>query len=64
MHGFYAETEAVVEFRETPGREVALANRNDAVRPGNSPRSDVKHILQVATKHFEELVQLWEEAHA
>jgi hypothetical protein len=64
VHGFYAETEVVVELHLKPQKEVALANRSNAVRPGNASRSDVKHVLLVATEHFDELVQLWEEAHA
>lgn len=63
MHGFYAEVEAVVELSGVNERSVALSGRRDAVRPGNASRSDVKHILLVATEHFDELVQLWEEAH-
>jgi hypothetical protein len=63
VHGFYAETEVIVELREA-AREVALADRNDAIRPGNASRSDVKHILQVAADHFDALIQLWREAHA
>jgi hypothetical protein len=41
-------------------RTVSLANRKDAVRPRNASRSDVKHVLMVATKHFDELAALWE----
>ena len=63
VHGFYAEIEVIVELIETPHREVVRANRSSAVRPGNASRSDVKHILLVAIEHFDELVQLWEEAH-
>jgi hypothetical protein len=48
----------VVELRLD--RTVSLANRKDAVRPFNASRSDVKHVLVVATKHFDELVALWE----
>lgn len=64
VHGFYAETEAIVELREAPNRGVAIAQRTDAVRPGRAKRSDVKHILQVAAAHFIELANLWREAHA
>jgi hypothetical protein len=53
-----------VELREINGKEVAQADRTDAVRPGNTSRSDVKHILRVAAAHFDELVKLWEESHA
>ena len=63
VHGFYAEVEVIVELRDEPQREVARADRSDAVRPGNASRSDVKHILLVATEHFDRLAQLWEEAH-
>ena len=63
VHGFYAEVEVIVELRNEPRREVAQADRSNAVRPGNASRSDVKHILLVATEHFDRLVQLWEEAH-
>jgi hypothetical protein len=45
LHGFYAETEAIVELRDRPQNEAALANRRDAVRPGNSSRSDGRYIL-------------------
>jgi hypothetical protein len=63
VHGFYAETEVIVELRET-ARDVALADRSDAVRPGNTSRSDVKHILNVAADHLDALIELWREAHA
>ena len=64
VHGFYAETEVILELRDVPQREVALANRSNAVRPGNANRGDVRRILRVARAHFEELVKLWEKAHA
>jgi len=63
VHGFYAEVEVIVDLREA-AREVALAGRTDAIRPGNASRSDVKHILQVAATHFDDLILLWREAHA
>lgn len=43
-----------------PAGGVALAKRNDAVRPANAKRSEVKKVLRVAALHFEELVELWE----
>jgi hypothetical protein len=64
IHGFYAETEAIVEVRKTPSKTVAVAKRIDAVRPGSARRSDVRYVLRVAATHVDELVQLWEEAHA
>jgi hypothetical protein len=61
VHGFYAEVEVLVDLN--PDRTVSLADRRDALRPRNGRRSDVKHILAVANKHFEELVTLWEKHH-
>lgn len=63
VHGFYAETEAIVELREG-ARTVALASRSDAVRPGNAKRADVKRIVNVAAAHFDRLIELWRDAHA
>lgn len=62
VHGFAAETEAIIDLR-TDGT-VALADRDDAIRPANAKRSDVRKILEVAAKHFEELAALWEKVHA
>ena len=58
VHGFYAEVEVIVELRRD--RTVLLASRKDAVRPRNGSRSDVRHVLAVANKHFDELVALLE----
>jgi len=63
VHGFYAEIEVIVQL--TLGdRTVNLAERYDAIRPGNAKRADVRHILEVAAAHFEELMELWRKAHA
>jgi hypothetical protein len=62
VHGFSGDTEAIVDLR--PDGNVALARRDDAIRPANAKRSDVKKILRVATKNFEELTALWEAARA
>jgi hypothetical protein len=42
---------------------VRLANREDAIRPGDAKRNHVRHILDVANAHFDDLMELWEEAH-
>jgi hypothetical protein len=39
---------------------VLLADRNDAVRPRNGSEADVRHVLAVAGKHFDELIALLE----
>jgi hypothetical protein len=61
VHGFYADVEVIVNLR--PDGEVSLANRSDAVRPSNGSKSDVRHVLTVAAKHFDELAVLWEKHH-
>jgi hypothetical protein len=61
VHGFYAEIEAIVDLRRDG--TVALANRSDAVRPSNGNKADVRHVLTVAARHFDELVSLWEKHH-
>ena len=61
VHGFHGETEAIVDLRR--GRAVALADRDDAVRPANAKKSDVKKILKAAAERFDELTALWERVH-
>ena len=58
VHGFTGDTEAIVDLRMDG--TVALAERNDAIRPANAKRRDVKKILNAAALHFEELAALWE----
>ncbi|HEX9118992.1 MAG TPA: hypothetical protein VF840_00480 [Terriglobales bacterium] len=41
-----------------------MADRVDAIRPSNAKRSDVRKVLNVAARHFEELLELWEKMHA
>jgi hypothetical protein len=61
VHGFYAEIEAIVDLRLDG--TVSLATRTDAIRPSNGSKPDVRHILDVAADHFDELVKLWEKHH-
>ena len=61
VHGFTSETEAIIDLRLDG--TVALAKRDDAIRPANAKRSDVKKILNAAALHFEELAALWEAIH-
>ena len=42
---------------------IALADRKDAIRPGNAKRSTVKKVLTTALAHYDDLVALWEEVH-
>jgi Domain of unknown function (DUF4160) len=61
VHGFASETEVIVNL----GMDgtVWLANRDDAIRPANAKRSDVRKILNTTAEHFEELAVLWETIH-
>jgi hypothetical protein len=60
IHGFSGGAEVIVDL--LPTGDLALANRQDAVR-GSANRSDVKRILRIAAEHFDELVGLWERIH-
>jgi len=62
VHGFVDETEVIADLR--PNRTVALADRPDAIRPGNAKRSSVRRILNTAAEYFDELIALWEKMHA
>lgn len=61
MHGFYAETEVVVDLYE--GNKVGLADRKYAIRPPNAKKSNVKKILNSAADNVEALALLWEMNH-
>lgn len=61
VHGFLAETQVIVDLLEDGN--VALADRADAIRPGNAKRSDVRKILNAAAEHFDELAALWKGIH-
>ena len=39
---------------------VGLADRDDAIRPANAKRSDVRKILEAAADNFERLAEMWE----
>lgn len=61
VHGYLSETEAIIDLQSNG--EIALADRQDAIRPANAKRSDVRKILDAAAAHFGELVALWEGIH-
>jgi hypothetical protein len=61
VHGKYAETEVLVEL--LPGGKVIQSGRNDAVRPIDAKRSDVRRILSMAALHATELHDIWEKVH-
>jgi hypothetical protein len=60
-----AGTMGVVVILEL-GRDghVRIAERWDAIQPSDAKRNHVRHIIAVANAHFDDLMELWEEAHA
>lgn len=61
VHGFVEEAEVIVDLRMD--RTVALADRPDAIRPGNAKRSSIRRVFLAAADHFDDLVNLWEKMH-
>jgi len=59
-HGFYAETEVIVDLLPEGAR---LSSRRDAVKPKNAKTSDVRKIVQAAQANYLELNRLWELTH-
>jgi hypothetical protein len=57
-HGRYAETIAIVELRAD--RTVVLADRDDAIIPGDAKRGDVRRILDAARDGFDAIAAEWE----
>jgi hypothetical protein len=61
VNGRYAETEVLVELLS--GGKVIQSGRNDAVRPVDAKRSEVRRILSIAALHAAELHGIWEKVH-
>ena len=59
FHAFVGGGEVVIEL--TSDRRVILSERDDAVRGATA--SEVRKALNRATRHFDELAELWEKAH-
>ena len=62
VHGRYQGVVAILELGKD--RVAWLSERWDAIRPGDAKRNQVRHIVSVANVHFDDLMELWEEAHA
>jgi hypothetical protein len=61
----HARYQGVLAILELGGdRQARLADRKDALQPADAKRNHVRHILNVARTHFDDLMELWEEAHA
>ena len=61
VHALYGNVRAVVDLLDD--RTVALANRDDCIKPANAKRSDVNKILSTPSEHFDTLVAAWERMH-
>lgn len=62
VHGRYQGIVVIIELGQN--RVVRLANRQDAVQPRDAKRNHVRHVVSVAAERFDELMDLWREAHA
>lgn len=56
VHGRYQGVLVIVELG---GRTIRIAERWDAIRPGDAKKNQVRHILQVASVHYDDLMELW-----
>ena len=61
VHVFVAEAEVIVDLRDDG--TVAIADRKDAIRPGNAKRSDIRKAMMLAAEHFDKLAAMWEAMH-
>jgi hypothetical protein len=57
VHAGYQGIEVICEL--TTDATVTLADREDAVQPGNAKRNQVRHILNLAAANFDTLVAAW-----
>ena len=62
VHGRYQGIVVILEL--VNDGTVRLADRDDAIRPGDAKRNHVRHVLNVANGHYDDLMELWEDAHA
>jgi len=61
VHGRLGKTQVILDLFEN--LTVRKSKRRNAIRPPNAKRGDVRRILEVATAHASELMELWEKAH-
>ena len=60
VHALIGETRVIIDLLADG---VRIAERGRPFTPPNAPRSDLRKAIDVAAKHFDELVQLWESMH-
>lgn len=61
VHARYQGIVAILELRQDGS--AMIADRWDAIRPGDAKKNHLRHILRVANARFCDLMELWEEAH-
>jgi hypothetical protein len=61
VHGQYADVQVIVDL--LPDGSIQESDRRDAILPSNAKRSDVRHILEVASANGGELLALWRATH-
>ena len=62
VHCRYQGIKVIIELGAD--RTVGLADRGDAVQPINAKKSHVRRVLDMAGTQFDDLLELWEDAHA
>lgn len=62
VHGRYQGVVVILELGND--RRVRLAERWDAIQPSDAKKNHRRHMFNVANAHFDDLMELWEEAHA
>jgi len=59
VHARFAGMELVIDI-DAMGK-IRLSQRKDAVRPANAKASDIRRVLEIASRHSDELIDLWNE---
>lgn len=59
LHAFVGDGRVIIVL--TPGNRVIVPNRRDAVK--NAKPAEVRRVVNLAVRRFDELVQLWEKMH-
>jgi hypothetical protein len=62
VHASTGEATVILDLREDG--DIILSDRKDKIRPVNAQKSDVRKALRTAEQYFDELINLWEKAHA
>jgi Domain of unknown function (DUF4160) len=60
-HGSYGGAVVIVELRTD--RTVTIADRGDAIIPGNAKKNAIRKILREAAASFDAIVEAWERMH-